>query len=562
MQATEAKTNELNQRAKQVALDKIRSIESSLTSPVGYRSEGRLLIVGNTEQAIPLAKQLQKQLRCTVVQIQGSEKDGASIEKISNRLHIVSVPGIEVDGYLGAFTVLAADNGEHHNLAQMLGEQDGVFDLVLDLESPPSISRDVFPPGYYASDGSPDNIDQVLQELPGLVGEFEKPKYFQYNPDICAHGASGIRGCTRCIEACPTEAIVSIGDKVEVNPYLCQGGGSCATVCPSGAMTFIYPPLSETLDTVRSLARHYRESGGRAPVLLFHDAMAGRHILEPVRDKIPGNIIPLEIEEIGAVGIEVWLAAMAYGINKTLLLIPPSTPERVQQALQQQMIFAAAVVEGIGYSQNYISFLSADESASLLTQLDSLVVEPDLHPAAFSPEYDKRTTLRLAMDHLYRHATSQVKTAPLPAGAPFGEIIVQKDACTLCMACVSVCPTAALSDGNDIPQLRFDEWNCVQCGLCEKACPENAITRNARFIYDPEIRRRTRILNEDVPFCCVVCGKPFATNAVMQTISARLKNHYMFQTPEAKRRMQMCEDCRVRDLFKQEAGESTSRRPV
>ena len=141
-----------------------------------------------------------------------------------------------------------------------------------------------------------------------------------------------------------------------------------------------------------------------------------------------------------------------------------------------------------------------------------------------------------------------------------GKIVVEKEACTLCLACVSVCPTSALADGQDIPQLRFDEWNCVQCGLCEKACPEEAITRNARFVYDPEIRRRTLILNEDVPFCCVVCGKPFATNAVMQTISARLKNHYMFQTPESKRRLQMCEDCRVRDMFKQEKDDSTPRR--
>ena len=562
MQTTESKTNDLNERAKQLAMAKAHSIESTQTSPVGYHSAGRLLIVGSVEKAVPLAKQLQKHLQCTVVQIQDSKADSISIDNSSGKLRVVNARGIEIDGYLGSFTVFCTEPDEQHNLAQMLGEQDGVFDLVLDLETSPSISRDVLPPGYYAPGDNQDNLNTILQELPGLVGEFEKPKYFQYNPDICAHGASGINGCTRCIDACPTEAIVSLGEKVEVNPYLCQGGGSCATVCPSGAMTFVYPPLSETLNNVRTLARHYRESGGREPVLLFHDAMAGRHILEPVHEKIPGNIIPMEIEEIGAVGIEVWLAAMAYGINKTVLLIPPLTPGRVQQAIHQQMIYASAVIEGVGYSPEYISTISATDSDSLMDQLNSMQVEADIHPATFSPEYDKRTTLRLAMDHLYRHAPSQVKTAPLPSGAPFGEIAVEKEACTLCLACVSVCPTSALADGQDIPQLRFDEWNCVQCGLCEKACPEEAITRNARFVYDPEIRRRTRILNEDVPFCCVVCGKPFATNAVMQTISARLKNHYMFQTPESKRRLQMCEDCRVRDMFKQEKDDSTPRRSL
>jgi len=560
MQVTETANNE---RAKMLALEIVRSIEHSPTSPVGYRSSGRLLIIGEPSRAMPIAKQLGKQLQCTVVHEPENSNESPVIEQNKNRLRVVSANLVSVDGYLGAFTVIAAiadENDQPSNLAKMLGEADGFFDLVLDLGASRYIEREVLPPGYYAPSTDEEALERILMELPDLVGEFEKPKYFQYRPDICAHGASGRQGCTQCIDACPTEAIVSMGEKVEVNPYLCQGGGTCATVCPSGAMTFNYPPLSETLNTVRTLARHYREAGGHTPVLLFHDAMLGRHLLDPVRDRIPGNVIPLEIEEIGAVGMDVWLAAMAYGINQTILLIPPSTVERVQHAMRQQMIYATAIIEGIGFSPNYLSTMEADNSENLISQLASLQPEPDVHPAAFAPDYDKRTTLRMAIDHLYCHAPTQTPNAPLPMGAPFGEIIVEKNACTLCMACVSVCPTSALSDGHDVPQLRFDEWNCVQCGLCESACPEDAITRHSRFVYDPEVRRRTRVLNEDEPFCCVVCGKPFATHAVMQTISVRLKDHYMFQTPESKRRMQMCEDCRVRDMFKQEADDTATRR--
>lgn len=551
---------ELNEHAKRIALEKIRSIEHSPTSPVEYRSVGRLLIIGETPTAISIAKQLQKQLHCTVVHEGKAASQGVDIQSSRERFPVVNANPVSVDGYLGAFTVTVEDNDQPSNLAKLLGEPDGFFDLVLDLRPSPLIQREVLPPGYYAPATDQEAIDRVLTELPDLIGDFEKPRYFQYNPDICAHGASGQVGCTQCIDACPTEAIVSIGEKVEVNPYLCQGGGSCATVCPSGAMTFNYPPLNETLNMVRALARHYREAGGQTPVLLFHDAMSGRHLLEPVQEQIPGHVIPLEIEEIGATGMDTWLAAMAYGINQTVLLIPPSAPERVQTALRQQMIYAVSVIEGIGYSSNYLSVINAGNSEDLVQQLESLQVEPDVHPATFSPDYDKRTTLRMAIDHLYVHAPAQTPSAPLPKGAPFGEINVQKTACTLCMACVSVCPTSALSDGNDVPQLRFDEWNCVQCGLCESACPEEAITRNPRFVYDPEVRRRTRVLNEDEPFCCIVCGKPFATHSIMRTISNRLENHYMFQSQEAKRRMQMCEDCRVRDMFKQEAGGNASRR--
>ena len=46
------------------------------------------------------------------------------------------------------------------------------------------------------------------------------------------------------------------------------------------------------------------------------------------------------------------------------------------------------------------------------------------------------------------------------------------------------------------------------------------------------------------------CGKPFAAKSSIERIVATLaEKHPMFQTPEAARRLQMCEDCRVVDQF-------------
>jgi hypothetical protein len=36
----------------------------------------------------------------------------------------------------------------------------------------------------------------------------------------------------------------------------------------------------------------------------------------------------------------------------------------------------------------------------------------------------------------------------------------------------------------------------------------------------------------------------------------------MFQTDDARKRLQMCEDCRVRDMFEKEPDGIPSRRPV
>jgi hypothetical protein len=61
------------------------------------------------------------------------------------------------------------------------------------------------------------------------------------------------------------------------------------------------------------------------------------------------------------------------------------------------------------------------------------------------------------------------------------------------------------------------------------------------------------MLHEEQPVCCVACGKPFATRSMLDKLSRKLEGHWMFQNEEARRRLHMCEDCRVRDLFTAEA---------
>ena len=170
-------------------------------------------------------------------------------------------------------------------------------------------------------------------------------------------------------------------------------------------------------------------------------------------------------------------------------------------------------------------------------------------PASFDTFNEKRSTLRLALDHLFEQAPERPRVTALPAGAPFGQVEVDRQSCTLCMACPQVCPTNALSDAADTPRLSFTEDLCVQCGLCQKACPEDAITLTPRFLFDWEARRKPIVVNEEEPFCCISCGKPFATRSVIGRMVEKLQGHHMFQSEETMRRLKMCGDCRVVDLF-------------
>jgi ferredoxin len=167
----------------------------------------------------------------------------------------------------------------------------------------------------------------------------------------------------------------------------------------------------------------------------------------------------------------------------------------------------------------------------------------------------KRTTLDFVFDHLLRHAPSGTELIPLQAGAPYGTVQVNKQKCTMCLACVGACPEGALLDAKDAPQLRFIERNCVQCGLCEKTCPEDAITLAPRLLLTADATRPV-VVNEDQVFACVRCGKPFANQRIIENMLGKLATHSMFGDPAALRRLQMCQDCRVVDMF-EKGGDDT-----
>ena len=125
----------------------------------------------------------------------------------------------------------------------------------------------------------------------------------------------------------------------------------------------------------------------------------------------------------------------------------------------------------------------------------------------------------------------------------------------------STCPAKALLDGQDTPALRFVEANCLQCGLCEQACPESAISLTAQYTWDSIEARKTETLHDEVPFHCIKCHTAFTTQAMIDTMTTKLAGHWMFQDAKAQRRLKLCGDCRVKDMFEDEAGGIEVHRP-
>lgn len=129
----------------------------------------------------------------------------------------------------------------------------------------------------------------------------------------------------------------------------------------------------------------------------------------------------------------------------------------------------------------------------------------------------------------------------LPKDAPFGAVEVDADNCTLCLACVSACPTGALRDDPERPVLRFVEDACVQCGLCEATCPERVITLSPQIDFRAG-RVPARVLKEEEPFCCIQCNKPFGVKSTIDRVLAKLEGrHWMY--PGASQRLELVKMC-------------------
>jgi ferredoxin len=427
------------------------------------------------------------------------------------------------------------------------------FDIVLDLNRVAWFRQHQPPQGYYAPGPDPLAQAQAVAEIATLRGEFEKPKYFRYKASICAHARSKQVGCTQCIDVCSTAAIRADGDGVAVEPHLCMGCGACATVCPSGAMSYAYPAVPDLGSRVRTLLSTYAGAGGRDACLLFH-AEDGREALARLARRgrgLPARVLPLEIHHVASVGLDTWLAALAWGASSIAVLATGDIAPQYREALALQMKLGATIANALGYQGEHFRIVDADPAG-----LDSALWQwpPALPPrvaATFAATAEKRTTLALALEHLATHAPVPRQVIPLPGNAPYGAIAVDRDACTMCLACVGACPEGAILDTLETPQLRFIEAKCVQCGICARTCPEDAITLRPQLDLTPAAKA-PRVLNEARIFACVRCGKPLGTEKMIEAMLGRLAQHSMFADPGALDRLKMCADCRVVDLIKSE----------
>ena len=579
--------------------DEVREAEPTRLTVV---SEGRTLIIDtDPERAMACRKVLaDRKLACTVL-VTGNKSSDNSLAG-SNLPKPPEVDAVSVTGAFGGFSAMVTVEGDQRQLAERLGKETAAFDLVLDLQPSPSYAGSSLPLGYYAPGPDPAALEEAMDEMPEMRGQFRKPQFISFQDKRCLHGRSRTHDCRRCVEICPFGAIRSVDTagqatgnlsseqgrqkgvvghargfgaaatrKIVFDHYLCQGCGGCDLVCPADAVDMVEPSRQNMLGKLRNELVSRQEGADVAPTLVIAPQVhtpnlaagyfipdvptADRRESSRMDERNNGRTAYFEMEQITQAGLDTLLAAFAYGAGSVLVACGSQSPPGIRKAVEWQVLMARAVLKGLGLPEDACQFVlvppetswSAEEALNA-TSPERQAIHLPVRPASFPPEHDRRTLVRLSAQHLHARSGSTDRTLPLPAGAPFGTVAVGAS-CTLCMACASACPSGALSAGGDTPRLVFRESQCLQCGLCKATCPEKAIRMDARLLCDLTAAEAPVTLRETEPFRCIECGVPFASQSMIERMQEKLIGHWMYASEGQLRRLKMCVTCRTRDAF-------------
>lgn len=236
----------------------------------------------------------------------------------------------------------------------------------------------------------------------------------------CTRKISPRSSCTVCIEECPVDSISLKDGEISINDEICTDCGVCVTVCPVQAIKGQSP--------VRKIVQNYLllQDDSTLPTmteLLYYHKKGIRFIHKP--------LINADIKK------------RIDNVNEALAILqaePLSLVDQIELSPEEQPRLTR---------RNFFAKLTMDSKKAVLSSVTPIK---------------------------WRFNESNFKTSNLYNDWSFYEVRINRENCTLCEACFTVCPEDVFTLEEET--LKLKDHKCIGCSLCSDICKENAIQIN------------------------------------------------------------------------------------
>ena len=290
--------------------------------------------------------------------------------------------------------------------------------------------------------------------------------------ESCVRSLSVWTSCTKCVEACPEQAISDDGayQSIIVDLDACTDCGLCAAACPTDAFTAPYD-VEAFVDTTGP--RIVCGDGGLPCI----GALATEDLIAVVLRVGDVTLVDRPCAHGSAHATVAGRVAEA----RTFLHaagLPGSVTVVVEPEPAASGPDASASLSGETGRETVLTdrrrwLLGGGKPSSEPRPSRGSLKQPDrLDKDALQYTQDRRWRL---LSRLPADLTPSAPTVPGAALSFTSSKTFQAENCTLCTICVRICPTGALTSGRSFRDLKLDTSQCVRCGLCHEVCQTDAI---------------------------------------------------------------------------------------
>ncbi len=365
--------------------------------------------------------------------------------------------------------------------------------------------------GIYCADTYEDACIQA-GELVANLNELTKPRYLDVDLKRCASGWSELEGCGLCL-CCPYEAIEREGIDVVFDAARCQGCGLCASVCPLSVPKVRDAPDQLLYSQIESLL-----SGDlRSKVLLFAGDEHFERLNTVGRRRLHyPPLLPLFVPYTDVISETHLLSAFVQGADGVILWAGESSP---REGRESTVAFAQKALDAFGLGKRVLLLDGTLRTPEEFTRVVSAFVE-QLKPSPIRKRVpvdlarSKREVLRDLLRALSVQTGVQPNLVEHDIPYPFAAVAIDAATCSLCNACVTMCPTHALS--KDENKIKFEYGNCIACTLCEQACPEDALALRPELDFSRLLETEATPQVEIEFVACAGCGKLYMPKAAYE----------------------------------------------